>query len=354
MNLSCVAAVARKDTIAALRNNLVLLALLGGIIFSLMYYALPSTVEETFMLGVYDRGHSQVVSELLKTDEEGVYIGFFTSEEELKKAIEREDYLVGIVYPEDFDSQIMTGQKPHIILYFKSGQPESVRTAVQYLMQLFIEYAVQGGEVTYNIEEEVLGEDMAGRHVPLREQSLPLYIVIALVMEMWTISTLIVEENAAGTLRAVLVTRASPSDVIMAKGVVGISYSLIVALTILVLTQSIRGNIPVLFLGVLLGSIMAVSMGLFLGSLTKDIVGSYAYVSVPLLILVLPGLLIFLPDVSLSVIKAIPTYYLVDAFNQILNYGGGLQAVWKDFLVILVCDIVFFVLGIYALRRRYS
>lgn len=353
MNRACISAIVRKDAIAAVRNKLVLMALLGGIMFSLVYYALPSTVEETFMLAVYDRGDSQLVSELAEADEEGVYVGIFSSEEDLKKAIEKEDYLVGIVYPEDFDAKIMSGQKPHITLYFKSGQPENMRTAVEYLMQLFIEYAITG-DVSFEIEEEVLGEDMTGRHIPMREQSIPLYLLFALLMEMWTISTLIVEESAAGTLKAVLVTPASPSDVILAKGTVGIIYSLTVAFAILILTWSIRGNLPILFLGIILGGIMAVTLGLFLGSLTKDIVGSYVYVSVPMLVLMIPGLLIFIPDVSLSVVKVIPTYYMAEAFNQILNHGAGLAEVWKDFLLIGVCDAIFFILGVYALRRRYS
>jgi ABC-2 type transport system permease protein len=195
---------------------------------------------------------------------------------------------------------------------------------------------------------------MAGQHIPLREQSIPLYLMMALVMEMWTLSTLIVEESAAGTLRAVLVTPASPSDIIAAKGIVGISYSIGVAFVILVLTWSLRGNLPVLFLGVLLGAVLAVSMGLFFGSLTEDITGSFIYTGVPLLVLILPGLLVLIPDVTVSAVRVIPTYYLVDAFNQVLNHGAGLSDVWKDFLVIVVFDIIFFFLGVFALRRRYS
>jgi ABC-2 type transport system permease protein len=353
MNRRCIAAIARRDAVAAVRNNLLLLALIAGVLFALVYYVLPSSVEETFMLAVYDKGDSQLLAELAESDEEGVYVGMFMSEEEVRKAVEKEEYMVGIVYPEDFDATVMSGQKPNIILYFKSDQPESMRTSVEYLMQLFIEFAI-AGDMSFDIEEEILGEDMAGRHIPLREQSLPLYLLMALMMEMWTISTLIVEESAAGTLKAVLVTPASPADVILAKGTVGISYSLTVGLAVLILTWSIRGNIPVLFLGILLGAIMAVTLGLFLGSLTEDIVGSYAYVGAPFLVLMLPALLIFIPDVSLSIVKAIPTYYLVDAFNQILNHGAGLAEVWKNFAVIGLCDVTFLVLGVYALRRRYS
>ena len=138
------------------------------------------------------------------------------------------------------------------------------------------------------------------------------------------------------------------------KSIKRIKKNVFLTFAILILTWSIRGNLLVLFLGILLGGIMAVSLGLFLGSLTENFVGSYVYAGLPMLIFLIPPLLIFVPDVSLSVVKVIPTYYMVNAFNQILNYGAGLAEVWKDFLVIAVCDGIFFMLGIFALRRRFS
>ncbi|MHC1604807.1 MAG: ABC transporter permease [Candidatus Methanofastidiosia archaeon] len=353
MNSPCIKAIVRKDAIAAMRNKLLLLALMSGILFSVVYYALPSTVEETFTIAIYDKSSSQLFSHISELEGEGVRIDFFSSEKDIEKAVRDEDYVAGIVLPQDFISLLMSGQKPVITLYFKSETPESIRTSINYFIQSTIEYIVVGTQPTY-MEIEILGEDIAGKHIPLREQSLPLYLLMALMMEMWTISTLIVEESAAGTLKAVLVTPASPSDVITAKGFVGIGYSLIVAAAILVLTQSIRGNLPVLFLGIILGAIMAVSMGLFFGSLTKNITGSYIYVGVPFLVLMIPALLIFIPGISLSAVKVIPTYYLVNAFDQILNYGAGLADVGRDFLIVACCDIVFFISGVYALRRQYS
>ncbi|MGD2251097.1 MAG: ABC transporter permease [Candidatus Methanofastidiosia archaeon] len=350
MNTICISAILRKDTVAAIRNSLLLMALVSGVIFSLVYYVLPTDVEETFYLAAY--GDSELFSGFAEA-EEGIAIDMFPSEEAVEHAVSKGDYIAGVVLPDDFGSIVMTGQKPEITLYFNSEQPESVKTSIEYFVELAVEYAVLGVEAPV-MEAEILGEDMAGEHIPLRERSIPLYVVLALVMEMWTIATLIVEESAAGTMRAVLVTPATPSDVIAAKGALGISYSVGVAAVILVLTRSLRGDLPVLFLGILLGAVMAVSLGLFLGSLTTSITGSYAYASVPLLVFMLPALMIFVPDISLSIIKVIPTYYLVGAINQVLNHGAGLTEVWKDYLIIIFCDILFFGLGVFALRRRYS
>jgi ABC-type multidrug transport system permease subunit len=74
---------------------------------------------------------------------------------------------------------------------------------------------------------------------------------------------------------------------------------------------------------------------------------------VTMLVLLLPALVVLIPDVSLSVIKFIPTYYLVNAFGSILNSGAGLVDVWSDFLLIALCALAFFVLGVLSLRRRY-
>ena len=353
MKASCIKAITRKDALAVMRNKLMLFAVIFSVIFAVIYYVLPSTVEETFDVALYDGGSSQLFPPVSELEMEGIHIIFFTSGEEFEKAVEEEDYVAGIALPENFDSQLLSGKQPTITLYFKSDVPESVRTSIEYFIQMAIEY-IALGEQPIDIGTEMLGEDMAGEHIPLREQSVPFFILMALMMEMWTISTLIVEESAFGTMRAVLVTPASPSDVIMAKGAIGIIYSFFVAVSILILTQSVRGNLPVLFLGIFLGAAMAVSMGLFLGSLTKNILGSYIYVSIPLLILILPGMFIFVPNVSLSIVKVIPTYYLANAFGQILNSGAGLVEVWKDFLIIAGFDTVFFVLGVYALRRRFS
>jgi ABC-2 type transport system permease protein len=353
MKASCIKAITRKDALAVMRNKLMLFAVIFSVIFAVIYYVLPSTVEETFDVALYDGSSSQLFPPVSELEMEGIHIIFFTSGEEFEKAVEEEDYVAGIALPENFDSQLLSGKQPTITLYFKSDVPESVRTSIEYFIQMAIEY-IALGEQPIDIGTEMLGEDMAGEHIPLREQSVPFFILMALMMEMWTISTLIVEESAFGTMKAVLVTPASPSDVIISKGAIGIIYSFFVAVSILILTQSVRGNLPVLFLGIFLGAAMAVSMGLFLGSLTKNILGSYIYVSIPLLILILPGMFIFVPNVSLSIVKVIPTYYLANAFGQILNSGAGLVEVWKDFLIIAGFDAVFFVLGIYALRRRFS
>ncbi|HOP08906.1 MAG TPA: ABC transporter permease [Candidatus Methanofastidiosa archaeon] len=353
MNAKIVRSIVRKDAMMAIRNNLVLIAIIGGVLFSLIYYTLPSDVEEAYDLAIYDGGSSDLMEILGLTSTGGLEIHNTGSLNEMVESVKEGDYMVGVYVPADFDLLVSQGAQPTLTLYFNNGFPESSRSTFEYILRTALDHIV-GAQGSSMIEYEVLGEDMAGEQVPLRDRSLSLYIIFALLMEMWTISTLIVEENAFGTLRAMLVTPATSADVISAKSVIGILYTILVLTVILLLTQSLRGNPLALAVCILVSAMFSVSLGLFLGSLTKNITGSYVYVSVPLIIMIIPGMLIFIPDVSLSIVKAIPTYYMANAFDAILNNGAALMDVMGDISVILVLDVVLFALGIASLRRRIA
>ena len=336
----------------AMRNNLVLLALVSGVLFSLVYYALPSATDETFHLSVYDEGASALFSSLPPQLSCGAAFSFVSSEEALHEAVYAGDAIAGIVIPATFDEVVAAGGTPSLSLVVADELSAGQAEALSFLVATLAGYDVYG-TLPVPLATEVVGADEAGSLVPMREQSVPFYLLMALMMEMWTIATLVVEESAAGTMRALLVTPARPSDVLTAKTLVGGVYAVGVVFVILLLTRSVRGDLFALFFGIVLGALLAVSLGLLLGSLTENITGSYMYVSIPLIVLLLPGLLLFIPDISHDAVRAIPTYYLVDAFGQVLNRGAGIADVWRSYLAIACLDVVFFVGGIAAIRRRY-
>jgi ABC-2 type transport system permease protein len=343
---------ARKDAVMARRNKLLLLALFGGILFSLIYYALPAEVDDTYSIAYYDAGDSGMFEHLPPFASAGLAFEQVPSREALISRVNSGDYLAGVAVPDGFIADAMDGLRPPIELIAKSGTDAAVVDTVGYLVRTISDYAVFG-TLPVVLPVEVIGEDTSGIQVPLRKQSVPFYVIMALMMEMWTIATLIIEETSAGTMRAVLVTPARPSDIITAKTLVGGLYTIGVVSVILVLTQSIRGDPAALVFGILLGALLAVSLGLLLGSLTKTITGSYIYVSVPMLVLILPGLVLLVPGLSHDAIRLIPTYYLVDALERVLNSGASLGDVWRQYATIAVLDTVFFCAGVLSLRRRY-
>lgn len=349
MNAPCIKAIIRKDVISAKRNNLVLMALLSGVLFSLVYYVLPADIDQEINFGISSADPLPFYDSI---EREGVELSPYADITLLTDAVVSGDVVAGLMLPEGFMESFLRGESPAIELYVRDDLTQSARDSLAYVVETVFDMAAYGkGYLPFDIH--TVEQDVPAQ-MPLRQMSIPLYIIMALVMEMWTVSTLIVEESAAGTIKAVLVTPASPSDIIAAKGVVGCVYAIGVAAAILLLTQTIRGSFPALALALLLGALLAVSLGLFLGSLTDNITGSYIYVSIPLIILILPALTIFLQDVSVPAMKFIPTYYLVNAFNDIINYGATIADVAKDLIVIAFFDAAFFLLGVASIRRRFQ
>ena len=55
---------------------------------------------------------------------------------------------------------------------------------------------------------------------------------------------------------------------------------------------------------------------------------------------------------SATVMKAIPTYYMVEPLNGILNYGMGLSDYIASIIYLVLFIIGFFILGFVILKRR--
>src|SRR6266581_1833405 len=78
---------------------------------------------------------------------------------------------------------------------------------------------------------------------------------------------LLAEEKEKKTLRMLMVSPASFSDVVAAKLLVGLVYQLLLAMVALGIKGGYTGEVPLVLLFVLLGSCFSVSLGLLIGSI---------------------------------------------------------------------------------------
>jgi ABC-2 type transport system permease protein len=65
-------------------------------------------------------------------------------------------------------------------------------------------------------------------------------------------------------------------------------------------------------------------------------------------------MVIFLPGIATNWIEIIPTYYLVDTVYRVLNFGASWADVWQNLVAALLFAALFVVLGIAALRRKFT
>jgi ABC-2 type transport system permease protein len=60
------------------------------------------------------------------------------------------------------------------------------------------------------------------------------------------------------------------------------------------------------------------------------------------------------PQAASWVVEVLPSYYLADTFNKVLNQGMGISGVWQNLVILAIFDIVILLFGILILRRKFQ
>lgn len=349
MNWPTVRALVSKDVKLYFRNRFfAFVSILGIVAYAIFYYIMPSDVEEFLDLAVYAPMLPPI---LQQAQAEGLTIHSFDNQDELITAVEDGEYQAGIVIPPNIVAKLNNGTTATINLYFASDSPVELRDAVSIMIEE-LAYAQSGQVLNVEVNEQIIGRDMVGMQIPPRDRILPLFAVFIIIVEMMGLASLMSEEIEAGTHEALLITPMTIGGLFMAKGITGISLAFGQASIFLAVTGGFSQQPLVIIVALLLGSGLATAIGFLLAARGKDLMSVMAW-SVPvLLLLLIPGLVVMFPGVTSDWIKVIPSYYLVDTVHLAANFDAGWADVWSNLLILLLLTLVFFGLGIVALRRR--
>lgn len=237
---------------------------------------------------------------------------------------------VGIAFPDGFIADVMVGELGvAVTVYSDAGVPAEVRGAMtSFVRELSYQFAGRELPVGMPAEDEiVLGEDRAGDQVTLRERMRPLLLFMILLMETFSMASLVSTEVVQRTVTAVLVTPARVSDFLAAKAVFGTVLSLGQALVVLALIGGVTAqNWSLLLTTLLIGALMFTGVALFVGSAGRDFMGQLflaMLVTIPLLI---PAVAVLLPGSAAPWVQVIPTYPVIDVLVGATVYG----ATWAD------------------------
>lgn len=151
------------------------------------------------------------------------------------------------------------------------------------------------------------------------------------------------------------------ADVVMAKLLVGLGYQLLLTIGVALILQTLTGNVPLLFVFIILRSCLGLSIGLIAGCIfqTNNAVGVFNGIGSMLFFVpgffaggVLGNLLQNTP--AAQVMKIVPTYYLSDGVFKALSNQGWNASVFLDAGIILGCTVALFALAAWLLRRQAS
>jgi ABC-2 type transport system permease protein len=367
--LSIIRAITAKDLTEYTRDKLwMILTPLVLIAFTVVFWLMPSTVEETLVLGVHQQGMNALIAQLESGAEarQGLMVVEFKSAKELASAVEGKTKAkgpdgqelsvpIGVDFGSDFAGDIAAGRTPKVDVYVSAETPEEYRGAVTaFVSELAYSLAGDQSPVTMPQQSEIiLGTDRAGSQVPMRERFRPIVVFMILLTESFALSSLVANEVRTKTAAALSVTPATTTDIIAAKGLTGTVLALGQAVILLALTRSFTaGNWLMLLVTAALGALLATGVAVVAGSWGRDFMGTLFIGMAFLIPMMVPAFAVLFPGTPSAWIKVLPSYGVIQALVGITAYGQG----WTDILPYLITAaawcLALGVAGVWALGRK--
>jgi ABC-type Na+ efflux pump permease subunit len=352
MNMRVINALLKKDFALFISNRFYLLITIIGMVFYIgMYFILPVQSDEKLSLAMYAPVLPPAFSQL--TGQDGVDIEYFNDEASLKQAILDGEYQAAVALPADIMETWDSGGKPDIKVFYPSAAAPEIGAAITALVKE-LSYAQTGQALKFDTTEEILGPDMLGSQIALRDRMKPLLAVFILVLEILTLSSLIATEIEQGTARALLATPLRISELFIAKGLLGVGMALVQSILFMAIVGGFSHQPLIILLTLLIGSVMVVGLGFLLASFSRDVTAVTGWGLLALVILAVPGFGIVIPGLISGWAKVIPSYYLTDTVSRVANYGAGWGDIGVNLAILAAFTAVVIWAGMATLRRRYK
>jgi ABC-2 type transport system permease protein len=352
MNLRVIRALLKKDLALFTSNRFYLLITVVGLVFYIgIYFILPAHLDEKLSLAMYAPVVPPAFTQL--SGQEGIDVKYFPTEESLKQAVLKGDYQVAVALPPDIMDTWAAGGKPRITVYYAATAPPEINDAIVALVKE-LAYAQTGQSFNFDTTAEILGPDMLGNQIALRDRMRPLLAVFILLMEILTLASLIAVEIEQGTARALLVTPLRISDLFIAKGVLGVGLAFGQAVLFMALVGGFSHQPLIILAALIIGSVMVVGIGFLLASLSRDVTAVTGWGMLVFIILAVPGFGSVIPGLISGWARVIPSYYLTDTVNRVASYGAGWGDVGANLGVLDGVTAAVILAGMLTLRRRYQ
>lgn len=399
-------ALLKKELIAYTRDKLYLFLTLLTLVFVVtIFWIMPDSVEETITLAVSPPVETLIaegvetframgapeeqlaeLSEIdLAEESEGVDLLGFENVDEMTAVIEgsleawrtdsgelvirdreagdekpedatRLSVDIGVAFPQSFIADVAAGTEGvTVTVYSDAAAPPEIENAMTSFVREAA-YQLAGRDLPVTMPDEdtiVLGVDRAGDQVSYRDKLVPMLAFMILLIETFSMTSLISVEVLQRTVSAVLVTPARIADILAAKSIFGTSMALVQGLIVLGLVGAFTSqNWWLLVIAILLGSMMFNGVAMIVGSAGKDFLGQLFYAMAFTVPLILPAFSVLWPGSAALWVQAIPTFPVLDSLVNITLYDAGWAEVWRSFGFALVWVAVLYGAGLFTLKRK--
>lgn len=349
-----VSAIVAKDFKLFTRDRFFLyVSIIGLIFYAVLYWILPSEVDETLRVGVaglpdqVDIGDVDI-ADAEEAGSEGIELVTYADDDALRAAVEEgEEVVIGMSLPSSlFD--------PTITVFVGSGVPPSVAGAVEGLAKelAYLFVGVPPPVSGFATEQLVLGTDRAGNQVSLQESFTPLLAFFVLIIESMALATLVASEVQAKTVKAVTITPARVSDFLTAKTIFGTLLAFGQGVILMLAIRSLGNGPVILLVAVFLGAVLVTGVGMLTGSLGKDYISVIFWGMFALVPMIIPAIAFMFPGSTAPWVKVLPTYPLARVLVDVTSYDAGWAEAGPFLGLLAVWGMAILLVGWKVLERR--
>ena len=317
------------------------------------YHMLPASVDSRFKLALASAALPDSFYAAFQS--RNMDLTLFENSEALKAAVSSGEYRVGLELDPATVAALEAGESTTIMAYYPPGVPSELNAAFTNLLTIILNdlsYTANQQPLQIERHEHVLGYDLAGATIAPRDRLMPIFVMVVLLMDMLSIAHLITEEVQHKTLRALLITPLRIREFWSSKWLTSLLIGLTQACILLALTGKLVSNLAPLIITLLLGVLLITGIAMVIAAVARDMLSVISWGTLGIMILGFPAATIMFPGMIPDLVRAIPSFYLIDTLHRILNFAAPISAVWGNLLVLSGWSCGLALLGAALFRRR--
>jgi ABC-2 type transport system permease protein len=350
-SLNIIWTIASKDIVDALKNRVVISMIIMLSIILLVPKLLPSIFEQTqTVLPVYDLGDSHLIENLANVPK--LAVQELGSEDELTLALCGAMYPeIGLLIPVDIDRKVGNGEGVEFqgfVCWSKRHQVSAVQPKLEGWLSQALNQPVSihiEGNIVYPPSDGVLSRSLVNINS----------VLMILMIGIFMVPSLLLEEKESKTMQALLVSPASIGQVVIGKALAGSFYILVTAAMIFIISwvDVIHWDIVIFF--VIGGGFFSVAVGLVLGTFFEKQQDMVGWMTALLLLLVgtvfVKMLGVEVPGLVKGILAWVPSVALAEICRAIFSETVPVIQVWTNFGITIVVTLPLYALVIWKVKR---
>jgi len=386
-SVAIILAIMKKDLLQFSRDKLYMgLSIVGMIMYVATFWLIPAQVTEHAVIGVSYSNLGPLGQAFEEAGGEGLRVLVFPDPADLARVIakeaeawldsegslhvvdrgnraarpkggSRQTLTIGLAFGPAFLPDLLSGRQPAVRVLVNNDTPIELQQTMQTMIREMV-YMVSGHQLPIRepaAETMVLGIDRMGAQISMRDRMRPMLVFFVLMMESFSLASLIAIEISHRTALAIVATPARNWHLLVAKTLFGMILAFGQAAILLAAIGAFSsGSVLIILAAALLGALMFSGISMFVGSMGKDFMGTLTWTMLFVLPFSIPAFSALFPGSAAAWVRFVPSYGIIDILNRAANYGEGWVQLAPSFGLALLWVLLILGFGLHTLSRKVA